>query len=130
MLKLNWREEFVTDWKGDGVGPDCLKIVCVLLNKIVLSMSYYSLSSHIVTPSLLIIIALIRGNCLALLVSLLHRSSAPRYPICSSVADLANRFIRFFGEKIITIRHELDRSLCRELIDLVKSQLQQLDSIV
>ena len=39
---------------------------------------------------------------------LLHRSPAPQYPSCSSVADLANRFIGFFGEKIITIRHELE----------------------
>lgn len=39
---------------------------------------------------------------------MLHRSPAPQYPSCSSVTDLANRFIGFFGEKIITIRHELE----------------------
>ena len=39
---------------------------------------------------------------------LLHRSPTPHYPSCSSMADLANRFIGFFGEKIITIRHELE----------------------
>ena len=53
------------------------------------------------------IIALIRGNC-GIVGKLLHRSPTPQYPSCSSVADLANRFIGFFGEKIITIRHELE----------------------
>ena len=57
---------------------------------------------------------LIDDNCLnqrklfGIVGKLLHRSPAPQYPSCSSVADLANRFIGFFGEKIITIRHELE----------------------
>lgn len=57
---------------------------------------------------------LIDDNCLnrrklfGIVGKLLHRSPAPQYPPCSSVADLANRFIGFFGEKIITIRHELE----------------------
>lgn len=69
MRRLNWREEFVVDWKGDGVGLDCLKIVCVLLNKIVLLMSYYFLFVYNIILNLLMIIVLIRGNCLVLLVS-------------------------------------------------------------
>ena len=57
---------------------------------------------------------LIDDNCLnqrklfGIVDKLLHRSPAPQYPSCSSVADLANRFIGFFGEKIITIRQELE----------------------
>ena len=56
---------------------------------------------------------LIDDNCLnqrklfGIVGKLLHRSPAPQYPSCSSVVDLANRFIGFFGKKIITIRHEL-----------------------
>ena len=57
---------------------------------------------------------LIDDNCLnqrklfGMVGKLLYRSPAPQYPSCSSVADLANKFIGFFGEKIITIRHELE----------------------
>ena len=57
---------------------------------------------------------LIDDNCLnqrtlfGIVGKLLHRSPAPQYPACSSVADLANKFIGFFGEKIITIRRELE----------------------
>ena len=72
-------------------------------------MSYYSLLAHSITPSSLMIIASIRGNCLALSVScyiaVLHRSIPAS---CFSVADLSNKLIGFFGKKITTIRHELD----------------------
>ena len=72
---------------------------------------------------------LIDDNCLnqrklfGIVGQLLHRSPAPQYPSCSSVVDLANRFIGFFGEKIITIRHELELNpIGRELIYLMKPQ--------
>ena len=57
---------------------------------------------------------LIDDNCLnqrklfGIVSKLLHRSPAPQYPSCFSVADLSNKLIGFFGKKITTIRHELD----------------------
>ena len=84
------------------------KIVYALLNKTVSLMSYYSLPANSITPSLLMKIALIRGNCLSLLSKLLYRSPAPQYPFCSSVADLVNKFIGFLVDKLTTIRLELE----------------------
>ena len=130
VRRLNWREEFVADWKGDGVGLDCPKIVCVLLNKIVLSMSYYSLSAHNITPSLLMIIALIRGNCLALSVScyigVLHRSIHLALPWRILQIDS----LAFLVRRLLLFDINWNRTLCRELIYLMKSPKQQLDSIV
>ena len=78
--------------------------------------------NHIVNELLLSVrsqyyTTLIDDNCLnqrklfGIVGKLLHQSPAPQYPSCSSVPDLANRFIGFFGEKTITIRHELESNL-------------------
>ena len=73
-LERRVRRRLERRWRRTRLPEDRLR----LLNKIVFSMSNYSLSAHNITPSLLMIIALIRGNCLALSVScyigVLHRS--------------------------------------------------------
>ena len=108
--------------KGDGVGLDCPKIVCVLLNKIVLSMSYYSLSADNITPNLLMIIALIRGNCLALSVScyigVLHRSIHLALPWRILQIDS----LAFLVRRLLLFDMNWNRTLCRELIYLMKPQ--------
>ena len=71
---------------------------------------------------------LIDDNCLnqrklfGIVGKLLHRSPAPQYPSCSSEADLANRFIGFLVRRILLFDMNWNRTLCRELIYLMKSQ--------
>ena len=39
---------------------------------------------------------------------LLHRIPEKHYPICGSTNELCNKFVDFFSEKILKIRHQLD----------------------
>ena len=108
MRRLNWREEFrrrlERRWCRTRLPEDRLRFIGQnrIFNELLLSVhsQYYT--------------KLIDDNCLnqrklfGIVGKLLHRSPLPQYPSCSSVVDLANRFIGYFGEKIITIRHELE----------------------
>ena len=105
MLGINrWLCWHLLRWRRTRLPEDRLRLIEQnrIVNELLLSVrsQYYT--------------KLIDDNCLnqrklfGIVGKLLHRSPAPQYPSCSSVADLANRFIGFFGEKIITIRHELE----------------------
>ena len=69
---------------------------------------------------------LINDNCLnqrklfGIVSKLLRRSPAPQYPSCSSVADLANKFIGFLVRRLLLFDMNWNRTLSRELIYLMK----------
>ena len=77
---------------------------------------------HNITPSLLMIIALIRGNCLALSVScyigVLHRSIHLALPWRILQIDS----LAFLVRRLLLFDMNWNRTLCRELIYLMKSQ--------
>ena len=97
------------------------KIVYALLNKTVSLMSYYSLPANSITPSLLMKIALIRGNCLSLSVScyigVLHHSIHPALPW----RILRINSLAFLLTSLLLFELNWNQTLSRIFIYLMKS---------